>query len=214
MGDDRERPKRSWREIDQMRDRSSPRSPAGDKSGGLPKQVSQKSYRAALDRLFETGGIAKLVADQEQQKRLEEEKAQEQPAASQPTNEPGAEAKPAKPIRSIAPSGAAAAVSAEESRLALLARARDAIGRDPITNAVEAYLARQPWPEDFDFLGQALEHRDDARIREALERLDTLLQREKPRRARTLQARLRTLEETSSEPDLRTLATQVRNRLG
>jgi hypothetical protein len=61
MSDD-ERPRKSWRDIDKMRDRSAhrhdERAPGAERKRG---PGSQKSYRAALDRLFETGKIAELV---------------------------------------------------------------------------------------------------------------------------------------------------------
>jgi hypothetical protein len=62
MSDDDERPRKSWRDIDKMRDHSAhrkdERAPAAERKSG---RGSQKSYRAALDRLFETGKIAELV---------------------------------------------------------------------------------------------------------------------------------------------------------
>jgi hypothetical protein len=61
--DERERPRKSWREIDAQRDRSG----GGTRRTGDDRprkgQPSQKTYRAALDRLFESGGIAKLAGD-------------------------------------------------------------------------------------------------------------------------------------------------------
>ena len=63
MSDDRERKKRTWKEIDQMRDGGrrgrDDRDFRSDKPGG---GRNQQSYRAALDRAFETGRIADLVA--------------------------------------------------------------------------------------------------------------------------------------------------------
>lgn len=60
MSDD-ERPRKSWRDIDKQKDRSQhrreERPPLERKTG----PGSQKSYRAALDRLFSTGKIAELV---------------------------------------------------------------------------------------------------------------------------------------------------------
>jgi len=61
MSDD-EKPRKSWREIDKQKDRSQHRredKPVVEKKRG---PGSQKSYRAQLDRLFETGKIADLVA--------------------------------------------------------------------------------------------------------------------------------------------------------
>lgn len=61
MSDD-ERPRRSWREIDRNKDRSAHRKeerPEGGGRRGGPRR--ERSYRAALDRLFDSGKIAELV---------------------------------------------------------------------------------------------------------------------------------------------------------
>jgi len=59
---DEERPKRSWREIDRKKDRSAHRQDdRRDYEGRGPGPQRKKSYRAALDRLFDTGKIADLV---------------------------------------------------------------------------------------------------------------------------------------------------------
>src|SRR5262245_41000815 len=75
MPDD-DRPKKSWREIDAKRDRSQQRGPSEKRSdspfgGGKKGEQRQKTYRSQLDRLFESGGIGKLVAEQEKQKQEE-----------------------------------------------------------------------------------------------------------------------------------------------
>ena len=59
-----DRPRKSWREIDKSRDKSSHRQderPDASKLGRKGTGRSQKSYRAALDRLFDSGKIAELV---------------------------------------------------------------------------------------------------------------------------------------------------------
>jgi hypothetical protein len=63
--DDRDRPRKSWREIDAQRDRSN-HSAGRDRRDDRPRksQPSQKTYRAALDRLFESGGLGKLLEKQ------------------------------------------------------------------------------------------------------------------------------------------------------
>lgn len=62
MSDD-DRPRKSWREIDKARDGSSHRKERPDASMLTRRSSgrSQKSYRAALDRLFDSGKIADLV---------------------------------------------------------------------------------------------------------------------------------------------------------
>ena len=62
MSDD-ERPKRSWSEIDKLRDKSTHRRDPRPEPGmsGARRERSQKSYRAALDRAFSSGAIGKLL---------------------------------------------------------------------------------------------------------------------------------------------------------
>ena len=202
MPDD-DRPKKSWREIDSKRDRSQQRSPGERRDdsafgGGRKGEQRQKTYRSQLDRLFESGGIGKLVAEQEKQK--QEELAQKM-GMRPPT--PAAADKPAQP----------AAPPADEGRIKKLALVRDAIGPDAITKAVDGYLKGYPWPSDLDFLSAALEHRDEDIIREALMRLASALAAGKPRRAATLAGRLRTLEELGADDEIRQKASELRRKL-
>lgn len=62
MGDS-DRPRKSWKEIDRARDGSGHRDDRDRPSPGGPRrtQRSQKSYRAALDRLFDSGKIGALM---------------------------------------------------------------------------------------------------------------------------------------------------------
>jgi hypothetical protein len=61
-----DRPKKSWREIDRKKDRSAHRQEEKAPGGGPRRQRSQKSYRAALDRLFESGRIGELIEKEPQ----------------------------------------------------------------------------------------------------------------------------------------------------
>ena len=61
---DEDRPRKSWREIDKARDGSAHRKDERPDASMLTRRSSgrsQKSYRAALDRLFDSGKIADLV---------------------------------------------------------------------------------------------------------------------------------------------------------
>jgi hypothetical protein len=168
--DDRERPRKSWREIDSTRDRSRQ---AGSDRGDKPKraQASGRRYRAALDRLFEAGGIGKLL-----------DAAGE--AKAPPTPE-------------------------DETRTQLASKVRDALGPDDVTKAVDAYLAKfELPPEDFDFLGNMLQHRSGLRIADAMKALAALLERG------LIAAHLRTIEEVGEDPDLARAAADLRRRLG
>jgi hypothetical protein len=65
MSDD-DRPRRSWREIDRAKDKSAHRKEERPDPGFGRRQGKrrEKSYRAALDRLFDSGKIADLVEKQ------------------------------------------------------------------------------------------------------------------------------------------------------
>lgn len=174
MSDD-ERPRKSWREIDRQKDRSTHRreeKPGADERRKKPQQL--KSYRAQLDRLFDSGKIADLVA----------------------MKGGGGEAEP------------------NENRIKLLARIRDAIDRDAVTQAVDEYVARfGELPADLETLGRVLEHRDPARQLEAMQRIDGLLDRERPKRSRTLLAQLKIIRDVGDDPELVALARKLIGRL-
>lgn len=65
MRDD-DRPRKSWRDIDKSKDRSQHRRDERPLDYGKKNKgpLSNKSYRAALDRLFDSGRIADLVEQQ------------------------------------------------------------------------------------------------------------------------------------------------------
>ncbi|MCC6997647.1 MAG: hypothetical protein IT370_23720 [Deltaproteobacteria bacterium] len=239
--------------------------------GGAGQSRSQKSYRAQLDRLFESGKIGELVASTEKARafastsgapagtppqvtvstgkvlrnqpsggtaaddRQRESRAglgaelaraiaraesgasalPSTPAAAAPVSADEATPTPSISARRAAlplPAAAGDAVTAgdAETRLKLIAKLRDAEGRDAITRATEALAARFPIPDDFELLTRLLEHRDDARVTYALERLGGMLRKEQPRRGRALAAQLRFLEETSDEAEVRSKAAEVR----
>jgi hypothetical protein len=234
MPDNRDdRPKRSWRELDQLRDKPRSRDRDRDRGGGgggagrSAASAAQKSYRAALERAFENGTLAELA------RTLSRTSEDPRPPALPPTAPPPAPPAPAAapgtpPADTTTPAGAAPAPTPapaapapepprdpeRENRMKLLQRIREAEGKEPISRAVDAFLARYPkLPDDFEVLGKALAHRDDDRIVDALERLEQLVQREKPRRGRTLIAQLRMLEDTHGDPDVRRRAAAVRAKL-
>ena len=183
---DGDKPKKSWREIDSQRDKSAPRAegPSGARGAGGVK--SDRQYRAALEALFDKGGIGK-VADKMAEKM-------------------GA---PPLPRASSAP----AAPPVDEGRLALRKKVAEAIGRDEVTRALDRFLKEYPLPEDFEVLEQALDHRHEDRVRDALGLLEKMFARELPKRTRVLSAKLRTLEENSDDKDIRESAKRLRARL-
>lgn len=221
----RDREKPTWRERDARR--AKPR----EERGPARSEPSQPGYRAQLEKLFASGAIGKLVAEREKaQAEGRDADKLKLPGAREPSSAPPAmSGAPVAPTAAAAPTPVPAAPAeeapaapksrkkappTEPKRSDLLARVHDAVGRDDITAAVDVYLAKHGWPDDFDFLGQALEHRSDEKVHEVLGHLDRLLGKQRPRRERALAARLRALEETARDPELSAVAGRVRARLG
>jgi hypothetical protein len=183
--EDRERPRKSWREIDSQRDRSShttssERDRERERRGKRGKPGT-KGYKDALDKLFESGGIAKLL---------------DEAAARDGDKGDGG--------------------TLVDTRARLAARVRDALGPDEVTKAVDAYLAKygRP-PEEFEFLGPMLQHRDADRVSEAMVAINALLDTGlKPRRPRSISALLRTIEEVGDDPNLKQQAHELWRRVG
>jgi hypothetical protein len=202
-----DRPKKSWREIDAKRDRSGGQSPGPRREespfgGGKKGEQRQQTYRAQLDRLFESGGIGKLVADAEKHKEVERAKLLRPAAPAAPPDKPAEEVAAAPPPK-----------PADDSRVKKLGAVRDAIGPDQITRAIDAYLKAHPWPAELDFLSAALEHRDEDIVKKALESLSLALATGKPRRAAVLAGRLRNHEELASDPEIQKKAAELRKKL-
>lgn len=172
---DRDR-KKSWKEIDRMRDGSGRRDDRPSVGGQGKAARNQKSYRAALDRAFESGKIADLVAVK-------------------------------------APAVAAAAGVPSKNMLKLLARIRDAAGRDDVTAAVDTLLKDDELPEDMEILARVLEHRDPGMQLDAMERIDKLLDTTKPKRARAMIGQLKMIRDLGDDPEMAELASKLLDRL-
>jgi hypothetical protein len=197
---DRDRPKKSWREIDSQRDRSGGGGrPAGGERPRSPHQseVASKQYRAQLDALFAKGEVGKLA-----------DKLAGGPPSMRPDHplRPTSPAPPAKKEEPPPPK--------EDPRAALRKKLVEALGRDEISRAFDRYVKAHGMPGDYELLEQGLEHTKSERQLEVTQALEQLLAREKPKRSRTLVGKLRFIEETCSDDDLRAAAARVRARLG
>jgi hypothetical protein len=205
---DGDRPKKSWREVDARRDRSSSGSSSSSgarrEEGGHSRSAADRAsrqYRAALEALFDKGGVGKV--------------AEKLGASSLAPTSNQAQATPTPAAGTpVAPRSTAPIPAADAAKQALRKKVLEAIGRDAITRAADKYLKEHPLPEDWELLEQIVEHRDDDRVREVLATLGTMLDRERPKRSRVLGAKLRFIEETSDDRELRALAAAVRARLG
>jgi hypothetical protein len=164
-----------------------------------------KKYRAALDALFEKGGLAKAA---ETLLGKDTEPARPEPAREvvAPTGAAGASATPAM--------ATAPAKEKEDSRAALRKKVLDAVGKDEISRAVDKFVKHYGLPQDFEVLEQALDHQKAERVAEAMALLEAMTAREKPKRSRTLIGKLRLIEETSDDSELRARAALIRQRLG
>lgn len=195
-------PRKSWKERDAQKDRGGGarrEEPRNERT--VEKDArSSKQYRAALEALFEKGGLAKVA-----------EKlggagvpAAAHPPQAQPASIPGAPAGPPPTKVIVAP----------DERTVLRKKIIDAIGRDEITRAMDRWLKEFPLPADFEVLEQAIEHRKEDRVLEVLALLEKMLEKDKPKRSRMLAAKLRFLEETCGDKEMSDTAIRLRARLG
>lgn len=125
------------------------------------------------------------------------------PSAAAPSD--GAEAD-GKPVRRVAKK-----YSLEEMHARLL----KAQGSHAITDAAEAFFYAGYSLEEDDQEGwlQLLEHRDEAKVREAIEKLRKSFLRKPPRHKPLLQQRLRRIEDNADEQATRDAASGLRNAL-
>jgi hypothetical protein len=96
----------------------------------------------------------------------------------------------------------------------LLERVLLAEGRPSITKAVGLYTeAGFEFPAAQPVWLQLLEHRDEERIVEAIERLTEIFEEEEPERRQVLESRLRRIEEFADEPATQKSASELRRLL-
>jgi hypothetical protein len=223
-----DRPKKSWREMDAMRDRAGPRPSRDERDrkgpGNNMDARASKQYRAALDALFEKGEVGKLAEKLAPGGRLDPAdvvRGTQKSAASAPAFDGSAPSTAAAPATANSPERAPAPpphkpsakeVAKEDARAVLRKKVLEALGRDEISRAVDRYVKAHGWPNDFEILEQALEHTKTERQTEAMTQLEQLLGREKPKRSRTLAGKLRFIEETA-DGDLRDQAARIRAKL-
>ena len=181
---------------------------------------AQKSYRAALERAFASGKLDELAKTLSRGSEPTPPTST-RPPAGPPTPAPAAATPPPViEVEAKAPEAAQTPVPMaskdpdREQRQKLLAKIRESEGRDAITRTIDAYLGKYTrLPDDFEILTKGLGHKSDDRVRETLDQLTALMQKDKPRRGRTLVAQLRILEDTHGDPEIRASAARVRGQL-
>jgi hypothetical protein len=194
---DRERPKRSWREIDARRDGASrsagPSRPPGESAA---EAKASRAHRAALDALFERGELGKYAEKLGLGAATKPEPARatapEAPTPSEPKPRPD---------------------DKEAERLAQRKKILDGTNRDAVGRAFDRYAKSYGMPKDWELLERGLEHPRDERLAEVMTEIEALLARDKPRRTRTLDGRLRFIAETHDDAELRARAQALRARL-
>jgi len=190
MARERERERKSWREIDRSRSQSYHAEEVRKAGGDVAAKPSAavKEYKAALEALFQK----KPEAVEKIEKML--------PTVAVP--------------RVVEASTDDAVVRAAQKRQDLLRKINAAQNPKAISDTIDTFLgAGFTLPDDQEIHLQMLEHRDEERVREALTRLEHLLMGQMPKRKPVLVQRLKRLEEHADEDATRTAAAQLRRKV-
>lgn len=184
----RDRERKTWRETDRNRSSSYRSAETLERYEQSSKQnAAAKEYRAALEALF--------------QKKPDAAEAIEKlvPAVKLPRVVEATAEGEATPSR----------------RQDLLRRVANAQGSKAISDAVDSFFAAgHELPDDQELHLQILEHRDEARVRASIERLEHLLAGQLPKRKPVLVQRLRRIEEVAEECETREAAAKLRRAVG
>lgn len=122
--------------------------------------------------------------------------------------------KPRRAARIIAAPSAGRVDDAELIRARLMQRFLEADGRGAITRAANALAEQQvAIPEEQEHQVQLLEHTNEERVRDAMEAISRLLQRQPPRKRPILERRLRRLEQEADDPETRECAAALRRAI-
>ena len=183
----RERERKSWRDIDRSRSQSyrSPETLQRYETSGQ-QSAAVKEYKAALEALF-----------------------QKKPEAVEKIEKIMPSVKMPRVVEAAADPAANA-----NKRQELLRRITIAQTTRAISDAIDAFLnAGHTLPDDQEIFLQMLEHRDEDRVREAIEKLDRLLAGQLQKRKPVLVQRLKRLEENAEEHPTRDAAAQLRRKV-
>lgn len=182
----REREKKSWREIDRGRDRTTHRRDDSDRRRDETARANTaaKQYRSALEALF-----SPKVEDQT------------------PAPLPKTAARIVLP-----PNPDADPKNAERRRL--LGKVLTATGPAAITKAADAFMqAGFVFPEDQETYLQLLEHTSEEVVRNAIVKLTDIFAGQLPKRKPVLEQRLRRIEEQADDDATRDAARALRRTL-
>lgn len=188
MAQERERARKSWRDIDRSKTQSYRADDLDKKGPSAQPNAAVKEYRAALEALFQK----KPEAVENLQRII--------PSVTMPR------------VVEAAPDDVAA--RAAQKRQDLLRKIGAAQGPKAVSDTIDAFLhAGFTLPDDQEIFLQMLEHRDEERVREALTRLEHLLMGQMPKRKPVLVQRLKRIEEHAEEDATRSAAAQLRRKV-
>lgn len=149
-----------------------------------------KQHRAALEALF----APKREPEPEEVK-----------AKNGPSSKAGARVVLAPPPQADSRAG---------ERQKLLGRLLVAEGRPSVSKAADAFLAAGfTFPDEQDVYLKLLEHAREEHVRDAIDKLDTILAGELPKRRAVLESRLRRIEEYAEDEETRDAAARLRRRV-
>lgn len=182
---DRDRPKKSWRDVDRGRDKSAHRRGVDEMA-----RRQEEAARASAETREHRNALEALFAP-----KVEE---------AAPVVLPKTAARIV-----LAPNPNADPRNAERRRL--LGKLANAAGPASISRVADEFItAGFEFPEDQEIYLQLLEHVDEARVRDAIARLTRLLAGELPKRKPVLDQRLRRIEEHAEETETREAASALR----
>lgn len=185
----RERERKSYRDADRGRTSSYRSAETLERYESAGRQnAAAKEYKAALEALF-----------------------QKKPDAAETLEKLVPSVKVA---RVVEPASEAASTQGNK-RQELLRKLGAAQGSKAISDLTDAlFNAGFTMPDDQELWLQVLEHRDESRVRDAIERLGHLLAGQLPKRKPVLVQRLKRLEENADESATREAAGTLRRRVG
>jgi hypothetical protein len=166
-----------------------------------PRRGGQATQKASADRRDEKRHRAALEALFSPKKEKEAE----------PSANAASRAKEAKPNGRIVLSPPPQSDPDAVNRQKLLAKLLGAEGRPSVSKAANEFLkAGFQFPDDQDVHLQLLEHADETRVCDALDKLASLLVGELPKRRAVLESRLRRIEEFAEDDVTRKKAEELR----
>jgi hypothetical protein len=209
--------KRSFAELDKLRRERKQGGGDQPRSERGADAQSQKNYRAALERAFDSGRLAEFAASMQRAREPEAALPRATPAppeidsrlapAQPDTDDAAAPDTPApRPRQPLDPEVV--------ERKKMVKQILQATSPRDAAKAIDRYLERHgELPRDLDILEKALSHAKARVVLHALERLAAWIAKEKPRRSRSLAVQLAIIEDTHEDTDIRALAAQVRASL-